>query len=417
MKNFIICTSVLLLTFSTVSAQESKDDKYLEKANKMIEDGKYDDADKYLDGILKKNPEYGKCWDLLDQLRFKAYEDAKSEDNLFSGKVVVTTKGKKGKTDTLSNDSLSQKLTAMLSQMKPSKIAFNKFIYTLREGSAFCNTSAYSCFFLRKLFVDIDVDSAVGDKARQYFDDAEKEFQNKSYDKAAKLYKQAIAVQPNYYKANMYLGDAYYFSAEFTDALNVFKGCVEKFPFLVEPRKYLIDTYMKQGMYSNAIEESIKAMSIYPDNTIVQRLEESLAMSNKKIDIKWTPRMVLPNRFEADTLDLNAYRPDKEPAVKGPWKYYKAAFDKIKSYCNSDGIITKSNSLTQSKYMEVYCWEEMLANSNDASLDEARKMQKAGYLECYVLVTCFHHDFYEQYKDFAAKNKTKITEYYNKFIN
>jgi hypothetical protein len=58
----------------------------------------------------------------------------------------------------------------------------------------------------------------------------------------------------------------------------------------------------------------------------------------------------------------------------------------------------------------------MLKNSTDPLLEEARKMQKDGYLDCYVLISCFHFDFYDQYADFVAKNREKVTEYYKKYI-
>ena len=66
--------------------------------------------------------------------------------------------------------------------------------------------------------------------------------------------------------------------------------------------------------------------------------------------------------------------------------------------------------------MELYSWEEMLKNSKDSSLDEARRMQKDGYLDCYVFVTCFHFDIYSQYLDFTKNNSNKIKEYYKKYI-
>jgi len=49
-------------------------------------------------------------------------------------------------------------------------------------------------------------------------------------------------------------------------------------------------------------------------------------------------------------------------------------------------------------------------------LDQARKMQEAGFLDCYVLVTCYHIDFYDQYLDFVTKNKAKVVDYYKKFL-
>jgi len=79
-------------------------------------------------------------------------------------------------------------------------------------------------------------------------------------------------------------------------------------------------------------------------------------------------------------------------------------------------IITQPNPLTSAKYLEVYAWEEMLNNSDSNDLAEARRMQKEGYLDCYVLVTCYHYDFYNQYIDFVKNNPDKVVEYYEKFL-
>ena len=70
----------------------------------------------------------------------------------------------------------------------------------------------------------------------------------------------------------------------------------------------------------------------------------------------------------------------------------------------------------ETKYLEIYSWEKMLAESEDKSLDEAKKMQELGYLDCYVMITCFHQDFYEQYQDFAANNKDRIIKYFDLII-
>ena len=55
----------------------------------------------------------------------------------------------------------------------------------------------------------------------------------------------------------------------------------------------------------------------------------------------------------------------------------------------------------------------MLSKSNDADLDFARKMQTKGYVDCYAMVSCFHQDFYSQYKNFSEMNKQRIRDYFD----
>lgn len=408
---------VLLLAFFSGMAQTNKLDKDLDKASDLVNQGKYDDADKYLVKLLAKNPGFGKGWDMLVVVRYKEYQQAKNEPDPFGGKVTVTVTGKKGN-DTIKNDSLANKLMAMLNSISPSKKAYNKFLYTAREATLNTTDCYNASLYLRIFLVDVDVDSNINEKALKSFNEAETEFTNKNYQKAATLYQKAIDEQPGFYKANMYLGDAYYALGYYADAATVFKNDVQKFPYLLEPRKYLIDTYAKLGQYDNALNTAIESMTVYPDYSDEAKLSDAVYFLNRKMSITWTARPILPNKIkDTASTDLNDYAPDKVPETPKPWTYYESAQDKIESYCNNKGIIAKPNSLTQSKYMEVYSWEEMLNKSNDPQLDEARKMQKAGYLDCYVLITCFHQDFYEQYLDFVSKNRDKVMQYYKTYIN
>lgn len=408
---------VLLLAFFAATAQTNKLDKDLDKANELIRDGKYADADKYLVKLLDKNPDFGKGWDLLVELRYQQYTDSKKDPNLFGGNMRVTVTDKNGK-DTIKNDSLANKLMAMLNSISPVQQAYNKFLYTAREATLMTTDCYASSFYLRALLVDINVDSNVNEKALKYFNEAESNFTDKNYEKAATLYKRALEEQPGFYKASLYLGDTYYEMGYYADAATAFMASVQKFPYLLEPRKYLIDAYAKLNQYDNALNTAIESMTVYPDYSDEEKLSDAAYFLSRKVNITWTPRPVFPNKIE-DTAnpDLNAYTPDKELEAKKPWTYYEAALDKIKGYCNNKGIIVKPNPLTQSRYLEVYSWEEMLANSNDPQLDEARKMQKAGYLDCYVLVTCFHQDFYPQYLDFVSKNRDKVMQYFKTYIN
>lgn len=423
---------MLLFGFAIAScglfAQSNPLDKKMQKAYDLAGKGKIEDADKYVVKLLEEHPDYGSGWDYLCKLRYKEYKDSKMSDNLFGGNVTITTTDKDGKKSTVTadsdgkaegSDSLAVALMDMLTKIKPSQVAYNKYLYTMRLGTLMAQDANECSLLLRINLIDPRVDTAVSKKALNYFNDAEDEFGKKNYEQAAKLYKRAIDNQPDFYKASLYLGDCYYSIGNYADAITSFKTAVSTFPNLIEPRKYLVDAYLKEKLYSNALDESIRSMQVYPELDMAVRLDDAAYMMDKKVDIKWTPRPVFPNKMPGDTSkqELNTYHPDKELAVSsGPWTFYTAAFAKIKDNCNEKGIIVKPTALTQSRYMEVYSWEEMLKNSNDPALDEARRMQKDSYLDCYVLVSCFHYDFYDQYLDFAAKNPDRIAEYYKKYI-
>jgi tetratricopeptide (TPR) repeat protein len=418
MNKIIFIATFYFLTASIVFAQSNPIDKKMAKAHDLIDKGKIADADEYMVKLLEENPGYGAGWDYLCKIRYKEYQDSKLSDNILGGNVTITTKNKDGKIEKAENDSLAKMVMEMLNNVKPSKVAYNKYIYTMRKAILVSDDAFASSSRLRNYFIDKEIDTLVSKKALKYFNDAEEEFGKKNYDNAAKLYKRAIDEQPDFYKAFLYLGDCFYFTGNYVDAISSFKHATEKFPFLLEPRKYLIDSYVKQHLYSEALNESIYAMAVYPDQSIVIKLEDAAYQNNKKINFKWTPRNVFPNKIIADSAkaNLNEYKNPKEPIAKQPWTFYQNALPLIKNFCDKQGLIIKPNSLTKSKYLEIYSWEEMLKNSTDPILEEARKMQKDGYLDCYVMVTCYHFDFYDQYNDFVSKNRDKVIEYYKKYL-
>lgn len=415
MKLFFLFVILIIVDGSHVFSQSNPLDKKIDKIYSLVEKSKYKEADEQLEKLLEENPEFGNGWDYLAKLRYKEYKDLKATDGIFSGKISVTTTDKNNKT--IENDSLVNTLRELLNKHSPSKVAYSKYIYTLRKA-LLSSTDAYnSSSTLRSLYIDAETDTAVSKKALKYFNDAELEFSKKNYENAAKLYKRAVEEQPDFFKASLYLGDCFYFTKNYVNSTLAFKSAVNTFPNLLEPRKYLIDSYSKEQLYEACLEECIKAMTVYPDITVMEKMEDAAYYLGKKIDIKWTPRLVFPNQLvDTSEVDVNEYKPEKVSAVKEPWTFYKKAMENIKTLCNQKGIMGDANKITNAIYLEVYSWQEMLKNSNDVSLDQARKMEKEGYLDCYVLVTCFHFDIYEQYADFVSKRKEKVIEYYKKYI-
>jgi tetratricopeptide (TPR) repeat protein len=415
MKKTLLLIAAICIQAISLFSQSNPLDKKMEKVYALVEKEKYKDATENLEKLLEDNPEFGKGWDFLSKLRYKDYEDSKLIDGLFSGKMTVTTKDKDGKkTD---NDSMSNAIVDMISKISPSKRAYSKYIYTFRQALLTSDDAYHSSTILRQKKIDPETDTAVSKKALKYYNSAEGEFGKKNYEEAAKLYKRAIEEQPDFFKASLYMGDCFYFTGNYVNAAEAFRASVKTFPNLLEPRKYLIDTYGKQKLYDKCVEECIDAMFVYPDLSISEKMRDALYFLDKKLDFTWTPRAVMPNKIVDTTQSsLNEYKPEKPKTVNAPWTFYQKALDSMKPNCNTKGVITTPNKLSDAGYLEVYSWEEMLKNSTDPSLEQARKMQKDGFLDCYVLVTCFHYDFYDQYHDFVTKRKDKVMQYYKKYI-
>ena len=394
-------------------AQSNPLDAKLQRAAEQYNDGKKEEAEKAIEKITSNNPEYGDGWDMLAKIRYNDYEEAKKTDalDLFSGKIAVTTKDKNGKDVPVENDTMATQLMNMLNKLKPSRKAYNKYLYTMREGTLHSHLAEYCSVMLRRLFVDNEVDTAVSKRALKYYDEGEKEFAAKNYGTAAAQYKRAIEEQPDFYKARLYLGDAQFAAGDYADAIGNYTAAHKKYPDQMEPVKFLIDAYHKEGLEEKALQACIDAMLIYPDVTVYGKLDDEAYLNHKKMTAVWLPRPVFPNQLPDTTEGINAYEPEEKETATGSWAAYTKAFDKVKIYCTAGGML-KANPVTSNKYLEVYTWEEMLKNNTDPEMETARQMQQKDYLDCYVLITCFHYDLYPQYRDFVTHNREKAQRYF-----
>lgn len=404
-----------------VFGQSNPLSKKMQQAVALYEKGKFTEADEYLVDVLRKNPEFGDGWDLLLALRGEEYQRSKKlRISRSDNKISITASGKDGQKLPSGIDSLTKRLESMMNGMDLSKMAWSKYLFTARKALLYSDDAYKSSIAWRMHKVDIDVDSNVNRKALKFYREAEEAFGEKNYQSAAQLYRRAINEQPDFYKAKLYLGDALYASENYSEALISFSEAVNQFPDLLEPRKYLVDAYRKLKLYDKAIDAGIAAMAVYPDISMVAKIEDAAYLLNKHLDIKWMPRGAFPNRIQPEATglpDLNDYtEPESKKKLPAPWSHYINAMENAKPYCRAGGLFADTSALGDVRYLELFSWQEMLRKSNDASLAEARKMQDAGYLDCYVLVTCFHPDIYEQYLDFASKNKEKIARYYRLYL-
>ena len=323
------------------AAQSNPLTKKLAHAAELYEANKQKEADEYLVDVLKSNPDFGQGWDMLVALRGKEYEQAQ-QYKVTTGeqKVTVTTKDKNGKKVDAGVDSMAQQLAQMLNSMSPSKRALSKYLYTIRKALLH-SSEAYQASMIWRLYnIDVEVDSNVSRKAIKYYEDAEKEYEAKNYASAARLYRRAIEEQPDFYKAKLYLGDAFYASENYADAIRAFQDGVTAFPDLLEPRKYLTDAYAKMKLYDKALNEAIGAMSVYPDLSMVAKMEDAAYLVGKKIDIRWTPRGVFPNRITTPHIgmpDLNEYADEEKIMPSAPWTFYTGTLERAELHCDEKG--------------------------------------------------------------------------------
>ncbi|MBS1625892.1 MAG: tetratricopeptide repeat protein [Bacteroidetes bacterium] len=412
-----ILLSIWALLACTISVTAAKDPEAevasrMEKINKLEDKEKYDDAVEELNDLLAKYPRYGKAWDKLLEIRTIQYNNAKKMDGMLGG-LTVTVNTKDGSPVKGKDDSLANSLAEMLKSFKPSNTARNKMLLDCRRA-CMSSGSAWGCSIeLRNVYVDAKTDTNINKEARKYFAQAEQEFGSRNYNKAAEYYRKAIEADPSIYKARLYLGDVYYATKRYNDAIEVFREAVAAHPELQEPLKYLADAYYNAGVYDKAYRTAEDAVIMYPDLSMLAKLADAAEADKHAFTLHRIPREVLPVSPFAALESVNTEEQPYRQAPKGsPWEYYTEARGKMIGHYDEHGVLSGVGDITKQRYLEVYCWEYMLSKSKDESLDFARRMQAKGFLDCYVMVSCFHNDFYDQYKQFAEGNKQHIRDYF-----
>jgi tetratricopeptide (TPR) repeat protein len=401
----ILLTLLTLFSFSAIAQTEQEIEKKFSKADKLAQSNKADDAEKLLTEFAQQYPGSAQIWDKLVTLQLDIYQSKKSLDGLM-GNVTITTKGADGKE--VENDTTSQKLAEFFKTFKPSDLYLNNnLLLSCRKACQYTNEAYVASIVIRNKKID-KPNSAYKNDAIKYFNAAEQEFAARNYNKAATLYQKALDADPSFYKAKLYLGDVYYMTKEYDKAITAFKEAVLISPTLLEPRKYLSDAYSNSGMYKEAFDAGIQALMAYPDATMFAKVEIIGRKRNVPIDFHWMKRGVLPNSMdESYAITAKDAQPKK---AEGAWKLYQEAKNEIAKTCNDKGIVPEAKD-NKAKYLEVFSWDYMLTKTNDPQFDFAKKMQQKGFLDCYALLSCYHIDFYDQFRDFSDNNKEKIQQY------
>jgi len=381
---------IALLIIIQLSPAFGQNSKQVEKAIKTFNSGKIDKAITSMEKITVKDPTDDN-WNMLVNMYHERYEYAKQN----STNAIIAAMGR-----------------SMGANMKhkgytSSSICFNDLISKCREASLYSQSSRASQL-LRNYFVDYAPDTMISEEAQKEYDTAEEFFANKDYNNSKVHYQKALASQPNFYKATIYLGDSYWYLDNMDSAIFFFRKGIAMNPDLLEPRKYLVDALGYSKKDEEAKKECLNAIFIYPDQSMYTKYSDLLKREGKKINKHWTKR----------GCEINNIRWTETKTKDPTWTAYQNAENEIKAYCDSSGVIVKPNTLTKSKYLEVYAWEKMLTSSTQLpeELTFAKEMADQGFLDCYVFISVFHFDLYDQYADFVKENKGRIKTYIETYL-
>ncbi|MBS3913129.1 MAG: tetratricopeptide repeat protein [Bacteroidetes bacterium] len=398
MKNYVSFILILLLyTWLPLQAQLTKDEmKVYKKCEKLYKKKKYNDAAEKFEPVVLKHQTSCNVWGALLKYRQADFYNSKS---LFGSGFTIKVTGQ-------DSDKLAGIFTAefMENLMNPGR---GKYLGALKSSILKCENDRNAQIYLRILTVDkwFNPDTAIHSEAKEFCNQAENFFAQGNYDESIKYFKKALAKEPNYMQAIVHLGDCYYMQKRYDKSADYFKSASDKWPHLLEPKKFLTDALLQKGELDDAREVAMSGIMCYPDDDMFQRFAEASKENSGKFNRRWMERWAPISSYKVNYFYVN------EPAT-GDWAVYANAKNDIREFCDTTtGIIIKENAITKAGYLEVYAWEKMLKTASGEEFAFAKKMQKLGYLDCYVFLSLFQVDLYRQQQDFVSKNKQKVEEY------
>ncbi|MBI3510716.1 MAG: tetratricopeptide repeat protein [Bacteroidetes bacterium] len=390
-----VCIVAITLFFSfTLSAQLSTEEmKSVDKSVELYQSQKYDKAIELIHPVIINHPNNEDLWTKLI-----VYENDRYETEFNRLLASLSKQINKGKSNIKLND---EKLNEYQNEMLAACLL----------ATLYCERQELASNLLDRFLLMPSVDTAIGDEAKSKCDAGDQDYNGQDWSAAIRDYKKAVDIDSNYFNATYSLGVCYYKDEDFEKAATWFKKAIRIEPERTISYKSLSDTYLELKDYDNAKNACIDGIIIYPDVGFFLRLEKIADKMNKTFQRHWQLRLDFPN-----DITLN-----QDPVNDAPWKYYRDAKDKISNDCNEEGII-KHAAAGDPKYLETFSWDYMLKKSNPENESDypefkfARKMQDAGYLDCYVFVSMYHYNFAKQYKDFAKNNKDRIRTYINTYL-
>lgn len=285
-----------------------------------------------------------------------------------------------------------------------------EMIRNAREATRMVAFADSASSYLRQFCVDtINVDQDADEEAEEAFLEGLEDLYLRNYVGASRKFEKAIEFFPLYYAARLKLGDCYLIMNRDTGATRLFDEAKLIQPLRPEPYERMAQFYYQRGKYNEAATSILEAIIIYPHQHYVEFLSRILSKSGRVFDSQWLQREVYPASTAKNMEEILA----KE---KTPWWHYQFAQSEVHGYYDTVGLV-RPNEKTNVRYLEVYCWRQMLNKSGTQQFKFARAMDKMDLLDCYVLVTLFHQDLYGQFHDFAKLHPDKIRDYFYVLIN
>lgn len=401
----IVFLSISNLGWAQLDKESSKS---LKKIERYYKKEKYEKAGDLMKGLLNKYPLNENMWKYYQGIMYQNY--VKNYVPLGDLNVEV-----KSKDDAVSTAELTHQFKYLL---KKPLYEYNNAIYYAAISTPY---NAQSSILLRKKYIDplYYDESSVNIRSKAYYERAEAEFNAQNFEKAVALYLQSYEEDTTNYKALLYLGDTYFAMDYFGKSAEYFRQAMKKQPMLTEPIKFLADALAKKGDNKAALELVKKSLLVYPEEAMYILLHNLTSEMGLKMDRNWVLRLA-PTANVMDYYHRNQFYTEDLH-----FSHYRKALAEVKDLYDVNGLLREDKLLDAAerqvtdKYLEVHCWRKMLEATmyeDIPALDYARKMEREGMLEPYLLVGLFNVDLYAQFRDLVKENEAIIERYINDYL-
>ncbi len=164
--------------------------------------------------------------------------------------------------------------------------------------------------------VDWGTDISASDPAAvEHFHQAESAYRQGQYDQAIAEYQAAIAIDPDFSQAYLYLGDTYYIQDQFMTATLYFEQAVTINPGLIQGWAFLGDAYDKLGLYEHSEAAYQRALAIYPSYQLaLDGIQDVTEVMAHRVDTDFCPYSLLFAHW--DNMELKNSPPFDPPSTQ-----------------------------------------------------------------------------------------------------
>lgn len=379
--NLVRSLLIIVLTLVTLSSSAQRyrvNYRAIKKIQRLSKKGKYEAAEIRMRSILNRYPVSKILWDDYIKITFENY----------------LQKANSGGSDKDVQNALYSHYNAVY--FANMSVPFNSKASALLRG-----------LYVDKIYFS---NKTVDDESLKLYEKAIIEMNAENYQYAIDLFEKSYSLDSSNYSAIIGLGKSHSKLEYYGKAIQYYKQAEQIQPFINVSNVLLISALIAKGESSKALEVCKKSLLVYPEEFVFSMMNSILESQKKQLYRNWILRLSSINNVS------DYYQRGQLFDEHLHFSHYIDALENGKKYYDLNGLLKEDVTLPISQYLEVYCWEKMLEETEGddiPALSYARYIKEKGLLEPYLLINLFNVDLYAQFQHFI-ENKRGVAE---NFIN